>query len=88
MSQDRGDGPHGEPRQPKIRETEHHVYSTPCNHADVELRNWSEGKTAKAPEFLADLGSITITEGPPIAGVIVVDSGCEANTYNTPSTQS
>jgi hypothetical protein len=82
LSHDRGDNPHGEVRQPEIYETEHHVYSTPFNYANIELRNWSEGKTAKGPEFFADLGSITITEELPIVEVIVVGSGCEANNYN------
>ena len=82
LSHDRGDKAHDEVRQPEIYETEHHVYSTPFNYANVELRNWSEGKTAKGLEFLADLGSITIMEEQPIVEVIVVGSGCESNSYN------
>ena len=81
-SHDRGDEAHGELRQPEIYETEHHVYSTPFNYANVELRNWSEGATAKGPEFLADLGSITIVEEQPIVEVILVGSGCESDNYN------
>jgi hypothetical protein len=82
LSHDRGDKALGEPRQPEIYETEHHVYSTPFNYTNVELRNWSEGASAKGPEFLADMGSITIVEEQPIVEVIVVGSGCEANSYN------
>ena len=81
-SHDKGDRAHGEVRQPEVYETEHHVYSTPFNYENVELRNWSEGMAAKGPEFLADLGSITIVEKQPIVEVIVVGSGCEANNYN------
>ena len=81
-SHDKGDKPHGEVRQPEVFETEHHVYSTPFNYENVQLRHWSEGKTEKGPEFLADLGSITIVEKQPIVEVIVVGSGCEANNYN------
>ena len=82
FSHDRGDRAHGEVRQPEVYETEHHVYSTPFNYENIELRNWSEGMAAKGPEFLADLGSITIVEKQPIVEVIVVGSGCEANNYN------
>lgn len=81
-SHDKGDKAHGEVRQPDIYETEHHVYSSPFNYANVELRGWSEGLKAKGPEFLADKGSITIVEEKPIVEVIVVGSGCEANNYN------
>jgi hypothetical protein len=81
-SHDLGDRALGEVRQPEIYETEHHVYSTPFNYANVELRYWSEGETEKGPEFLADLGSITIVEELPIVEVIVVGSGCEGNSYN------
>ena len=82
LSHDRGDKAHGQVRQPEIYETEHHVYSTPFNYENVELRNWSEGTSVKGPEFLADLGSITIVEEQPIVEVIVVGSGCESNNYN------
>jgi hypothetical protein len=81
-SHDRGDEAHGELRQPDVFETEHHVYSTPFNYENVELREWDEGKTSKGPEFLADHGSITIVEKQPIVSVTVVGSGCEANGYN------
>ncbi|MBS3763868.1 MAG: hypothetical protein KGZ25_11270 [Planctomycetes bacterium] len=79
---DRGDAALGEVREPEIFETEHHVYSTPFNYENVELRNWTEGHTDKGPEFLADRGSITIVEDKPIVEVTVVGSGCEANNYN------
>ncbi len=79
---DQGDPAHGEVRQPEVFETEHHVYTTPFNYANVELRGWSEGKSAKGPEFLADIGSITIVEQQPIVEVIVVGSGCSGNNYN------
>lgn len=79
---DRGDRAHGELRQPDIYETEHHVYSTPFNYENVQLRGWSEGKSEKGPEFLADAGSITIVEKQPIVEVIVVGSGCSGNNYN------
>lgn len=79
---DQGDPAHGEVRQPEVFETEHHVYTTPFNYANVELRGWSEGKSAKGPEFLADIGSITIMEQQPIVEVIVVGSGCSGNNYN------
>ncbi len=82
MDHDHGDKAHGEPRKPDIFETEHHVYSTPFHYENVELRGWSEGKTPKGPEFLADRGSITILEKQPIVEVVVVGSGCEANGYN------
>jgi len=81
-SHDEGDQAHGEMREPEIYETEHHVYSTPFRYENVELRHWSEGKDAKGPEFLADLGSITIVEKQPIVEVIVVGSGCSGNNYN------
>ncbi len=81
-SHDRGDKALSEVRQPEVFETEHHVYSSPFNYANVELRNWNEGHAAKGPEFLADQGSITIVETQPIVEVIVVGSGCEANNYN------
>jgi hypothetical protein len=81
-SHDRGDAPHGEVRQPEVFETEHHVYSTPFNYQNVELREWDEGKTSKGPEFLADRGSITIVEKQPIVSVTVVGSGCSGNGYN------
>jgi len=81
-SHDEGDEAHGEMRQPEIYETEHHVYSTPFRYENIELRHWIEGKTAKGPEFAADLGSITIVEELPIVEVIVVGSGCSGNNYN------
>jgi len=82
MSCDDGDEAHGELRQPDVFETQHRVYSTPFRYANVELRGWSEGKSAKGPELLADLGSITIVEQQPIVEVIVVGSGCSGNNYN------
>lgn len=81
-SHDRGDRAHGEMRRPEIYETEHHVYSTPFNYENVQLRGWSEGKSEKGPEFLADSGSITIVEKQPIVEVIVVGSGCSGSNYN------
>ena len=81
-SHDKGDQAHGEMRKPDVYETEHHVYSTPFRYENVELRYWSEGQSAKGPEFLADLGSITIVEEQPIVEVIVVGSGCSGNNYN------
>lgn len=71
----------GEMRQPEVYETEHHVYSAPFRYENVELRYWSENYE-KGHEFLADLGSITITEQQPIVEVMVVGSGCSANNYN------
>ncbi len=62
MSCDQGDEAHGEMREPEVFETEHHVYTTPFRYANVELRGWSEGKSIKGPEFLADIGSIAIVE--------------------------
>ena len=82
MSHDKGDRAHGEMRKPDIFETEHHVYSTPFHYENVQLRHWSEGKSDKGPEFLADLGSITIVEELPIVDVIVVGSGCSGSNYN------
>ena len=82
LSHDRGDRAHGEVRRPEIYETEHHVYSTPFNYENVQLRGWSEGKSEKGPEFLADAGSITIVENQPIVEVIVVGSGCSGSNYN------
>lgn len=79
---DDGDPPHGEVREPEVFETEHRVYTTPFNYANVELRGWSEGKSEKGPEFLADVGSIAIVEKQPIVEVIVVGSGCSGNNYN------
>ncbi len=81
-SHDKGDPAHGEMRKPDVYETEHHVYSTPFRYENVELRHWCEGESAKGPEFLADLGSITIVEKQPIVEVIVVGSGCSGNNYN------
>ena len=82
MSHDEGDRALGEMRQPEVYQTEHHVYSTPFHYENVQLRHWSEGAGAKGPEFLADLGSITIVEKQPIVEVIVVGSGCSGNNYN------
>lgn len=82
LSHDRGDRAHGEMRRPEVYETEHHVYSTPFNYENVQLRGWSEGKSEKGPEFLADTGSITIVENQPIVEVVVVGSGCSGNNYN------
>ena len=82
MSCDAGDQAHGELRQPDVFETQHRVYTTPFRYENVELRGWSEGKSAKGPEFLADIGSITIVEQQAIVEVIVVGSGCSGNNYN------
>ena len=82
MTHDNGDKAHGEMRQPEVYQTEHHVYSTPFHYENVQLRYWSEGNDAKGPEFLADLGSITIVEKQPIVEVIAVGSGCSGNNYN------
>ena len=83
MGCDQGDAAHGEMREPEVFETEHHVYTTPFRYANVELRGWSEGKSDKGPEFLADIGSIAIVEEQPIVEVVVVGSGCSGNNYNT-----
>lgn len=79
---DRGDEALGEVRKPEVFETEHHVYTTPFNYENVELREWCEGHAPKGPEFLPDIGSITITEEQPIVEVVVVGSGCSGNNYN------
>jgi hypothetical protein len=82
MSCDDGDEALGEIREPDVFETQHRAYSAPFRYANVELRGWSEGKSAKGPEFLADIGSITIVEEQPIVEVIVVGSGCSGSNYN------
>ncbi len=81
MSHPEGDEALGEVRQPEVYETEHHVYSAPFRYENVQLRYWTEN-SEKGQEFLADLGSITITEKQPIVEVIAVGSGCSGNNYN------
>jgi hypothetical protein len=76
-----GDEMLGEMRKPEVYETEHHVYSAPFRYENVQLRYWSENHL-KGHEFLADLGSITITEEKPIVEVTLVGSGCSGNNYN------
>ena len=71
----------GEFREPRVFETEHHVYTVPFRYRNVEVENWLE-YGGKGIEMAADIGSITIVEKSPIIAVTVVGSGCSGSNYN------
>ena len=72
----------GEMQEVEVFETEHHVYTFPCNYKNVKVVNWLE-YNHKGMEIEGETGSITIEEENPIVSVTVVGSGCSGNNYNT-----